>query len=275
MASASGGLVRQGRQGWATALSEIILALTGHSPGRSLPEIVTDIIDERGVAVERMFSAIAPRYDFLNRLLSAGRDRYWRREAIRATALPPNGRLLDTCTGTADMALEAARQFPDARIVGVDFSQPMIALGTSKVERARLTERVRLQVAPAEALPFPDASFDAATVAFGLRNVPDRLRGLREMHRILRPGGRAVILEFTTPPFPLFRHVYLWYFHEMLPWIGRIVSGHPTAYSYLPASVGDFPSPEGLSAWMREAGFSEVSYRLLTAGIVAIHVGIK
>jgi len=222
-----------------------------------------------------MFSAIAPRYDFLNRLLSAGRDRYWRREAIRATALPPKGQLLDICTGTADMALEAARQFPDARIVGVDFSRPMIALGTTKVERAGLSNRISLQVAPAEVLPLPDESFDAATVAFGLRNVPDRLRGLREMHRVLRPGGRAVVLEFTTPPSPLFRWLYLWYFHQVLPWVGRLISGHPSAYSYLPASVADFPSPGGLSAWMREAGFRGVSYHLLTGGIVAIHAGTK
>lgn len=222
-----------------------------------------------------MFSAIAPRYDFLNRLLSAGRDRYWRREAIRATAIPPRGRLLDICTGTADMALEAARQFPDARIVGVDFSRPMIALGVGKIERARLSDRISLQVAPAEILPFPDESFDATTVAFGLRNVPDRLRGLREMHRVLCPGGHAVILEFTTPTSLLFRKLYLWYFHRVLPWVGRLVSGHPSAYSYLPASVADFPPPDGLVTWMRETGFREVSYRLLTRGIVAIHVGMK
>jgi demethylmenaquinone methyltransferase/2-methoxy-6-polyprenyl-1,4-benzoquinol methylase len=220
-----------------------------------------------------MFSAIAPRYDFLNRLLSAGRDRCWRREAIRTTAIPSRGRLLDICTGTADMALEAARQFPDARIVGVDFSRPMIALGTAKVERARLSDRITLQVAPAEALPFPDESFDATTVAFGLRNVPDRLRGLREMHRILRPGGCAVILEFTTPPSPVFSGLYHGYFRHVLPWIGRLVSGHPSAYSYLPASVADFPTPDGLTAWMHEAGFAAVSYRLLTGGIVTIHVG--
>ena len=240
-----------------------------------MPESAPEIVDDRGVAVERMFSAIAPRYDFLNRLLSAGRDRAWRREAVAATALPREGSLLDVCTGTADMALEAARQFPDARIVGVDFSRPMIALGAAKIERARLTDRVRLEVAPAEALPFPDDSFDAATVAFGLRNVPDRQRGLREMRRVLKPGGRAVILEFTTPPGALLRRVYLWYFHRVLPRIGRLVSGHPSAYSYLPASVADFPSPEGLAAWMRDAGFHDVSYRLLTGGIVAIHVGVK
>jgi demethylmenaquinone methyltransferase / 2-methoxy-6-polyprenyl-1,4-benzoquinol methylase len=240
-----------------------------------MSESAPEIVDDRGVAVERMFSAIAPRYDFLNRLLSAGRDRTWRRAAVAATALPQRGVLLDVCTGTADMALEAARQFPDAQIVGVDFSRPMVALGAVKIERARLGERVQLQVAPAEALPFAHDSFDAATVAFGLRNVPDRLRGLREMLRVVRPGGRAVVLEFTIPPHPLFRRVYLWYFHRMLPRIGRLVSGHPSAYSYLPASVSDFPSPQGLVEWMQEAGFSEISYRLLTGGIVAIHVGVK
>jgi len=129
---------------------------------------------EQRVAVERMFSAIAPRYDFLNRLLSAGRDRVWRREAVRATRLPTDGQLLDVCTGTADMALEAARQFPTATIAGVDFSRPMVDLGRRKVSGAGLAGRVVLSVAPAEALPFPDGAFDAATIAFGLRNVPDR-----------------------------------------------------------------------------------------------------
>ena len=240
-----------------------------------MSESAPEIVDKQGVAVERMFSAIAPRYDFLNRLLSAWRDRTWRRAAVAATAIPRLGRLLDVCTGTADMALEAARQFPDARIVGVDFSRPMVALGAAKVRRARLGERVQLQVGPAEALPFDDDSFDAVTVAFGLRNVPDRLQGLREMRRVVRRGARAVVLEFTTPPHALFRRIFLWYFHRMVPRIGRLVSGHPSAYAYLPASVSDFPSPQGLTAWMEEAGFSEVSYRLLTGGIVAIHVGVK
>lgn len=230
---------------------------------------------EQRAAVERMFSAIAPRYDLLNRVLSAGRDRAWRREAIRATRLPFGGRLLDVCTGTADMALEAARQFPAATIVGVDFSAPMIALGRKKVAGARVADRVHLSVAPAEALPFGDRAFDGATVAFGLRNVPDRRRALAEMQRSLKPGGRAVVLEFTTPPGRLFRRVYLWYFHRILPVIGGVVSGHPSAYAYLPASVGDFPPPHELAAWMAQAGFRDVSYRLLTGGIVAIHVGIK
>lgn len=230
---------------------------------------------EQRAAIERMFSAIAPRYDLLNRVLSAGRDRVWRREAIRATRLPPDGRLLDICTGTADMALEAARQFPTARIVGVDFSGAMVALGRRKAAGAGRADRVSLGVAPAEGLPFFDGVFDAATVAFGLRNVPERRRALAEMHRVLKPGGRAVILEFTTPPGRLFRRIYLCYFHRVLPVIGGLVSGHRSAYAYLPDSVRDFPPPKELTTWMTEAGLRDVSYRLLTGGIVAIHVGIK
>jgi demethylmenaquinone methyltransferase/2-methoxy-6-polyprenyl-1,4-benzoquinol methylase len=235
----------------------------------------SDEAGARGSAIERMFSAIAPRYDLLNRLLSAGRDRAWRRTAVRATALPPGGRLLDVCTGTGDMALEAARQYAGSRIVGVDFSPPMVVLGRAKAARAGLGNRVALQVASAEALPCPDGAFDAVTVAFGLRNVPDRRQGLREMHRVLRPGGRAVVLEFTTPPNRLFRQLYLWYFHRVLPRIGRLISGHRSAYDYLPASVADFPPPEGVAAWMRETGFRDVSFRLMTCGIVAIHVGVR
>jgi demethylmenaquinone methyltransferase / 2-methoxy-6-polyprenyl-1,4-benzoquinol methylase len=240
-----------------------------------VPDYNSDGMLERRASVERMFSAIAPRYDLLNRLLSAGRDRIWRREAVRASALTASGRLLDVCTGTADMALEAARQYPDAAIVGADFSGPMLALGRGKAARAGWAGRIALVLAPAEALPFSDGTFDAVTVAFGLRNVPDRHQGLTEMHRVLKPGGRVVVLEFATPPGRLFRRLYLWYFHRLLPLIGRLISGHRSAYSYLPASVAEFPSPPELGGWMREIGFRAVSWRLFTGGIVAIHVGVK
>jgi demethylmenaquinone methyltransferase/2-methoxy-6-polyprenyl-1,4-benzoquinol methylase len=234
-----------------------------------------DSMAEQRAAIERMFSAIAPRYDMLNRLLSAGRDRVWRHEAVRAARLPAEGQLLDVCTGTADVALEAAGQYPAARILGVDFSGPMIELGRKKVILGGVADRVHLAVAPAENLPFPDETFDAATVAFGLRNVPDRHRALVEMHRVLKPAGRAVVLEFTTPPGRLFRRIYLWYFHRILPVVGGLISGHWSAYIYLPASVAEFPTPTDLAASMERAGFRDVSHRLLTAGIVTIHVGIK
>jgi demethylmenaquinone methyltransferase/2-methoxy-6-polyprenyl-1,4-benzoquinol methylase len=231
--------------------------------------------DERRRSIERMFSAIVPRYDLLNRLLSAGRDRAWRRAAIRATGLAPDGWMVDVCTGTADVALEAARQYPGARIVGVDFSAPMIAAARAKVDRAGLPSRIGLQVASAEALPFADGIFGAATMAFGLRNLPDRPSGLREMLRVLRPGGRAVILEFTTPGSAVARGLYRWYSRRVLSPLGRLISGHRFAYDYLPASVADFPPPAGVTAWMTEAGFRDVTHRLMTCGIVAIHVGTK
>jgi demethylmenaquinone methyltransferase/2-methoxy-6-polyprenyl-1,4-benzoquinol methylase len=232
-------------------------------------------LTEDGARIARMFSAIAPRYDLLNWLLSAGRDRVWRCEAIRAARLSGQARLLDICAGTADMALEAARQCPEARIVGVDFSAPMVELGRRKATEALVQDRVHLAVALAETLPFVDVLFDAATMAFGLRNVPDRRRALSEMCRVLKPEGRAVVLEFTIPPGRLFRAVYLWYFHRVLPVIGGLISGHPSAYAYLPASVAEFPTPSELGGWMEEAGFRAVEYRLLTGGIVAIHVGVK
>lgn len=226
-------------------------------------------------AIEAMFSAIAPRYDFLNRLLSAGRDVAWRRAAIRATGLPHGGRLLDACTGTADMALEAIRQHPGCRVVGVDFSGPMLARAAVKVAAAGLQDRIVLQRASAESLPFAAASFDAACVAFGLRNLIDRPRGLAEMSRVLRPGGRAVVLEFGTPRTPGVAALYRWYFRRVLPAVGRLLSGHPSAYAYLPASVVEFPPPDGVAAWMHTAGLHAVTWRTMTCGIVAIHVGIK
>lgn len=231
---------------------------------------------ERGSVVRAMFAAIAPRYDLLNRVLSLRQDVRWRRAATRAAAVPPGGRVLDLCTGTADLALEIARQSPGAReIVAVDFCAPMLVLGRKKVRRAGEEARIRLGEASAEALPFRDGVFDAALVAFGLRNLTDWRRGLAEMHRVLRPAGRAVILDFAMPPGRVFRSLYLLYFHRILPVVGRIVSGHPTAYSYLPASVGEFPEPDGLTALLQEIGFRAVSCRLLSGGIVALHVGVR
>ena len=229
-----------------------------------------------GDAIRRMFAGIAPRYDLLNRLLSAGRDRYWRREAVAQAQLPPGGLALDVCTGTADIALELARQFPSARsIIGVDFCLPMLRLGADKVSRSGLAHRVILQAASAEALPFGADTFDAATVAFGIRNLPDRRRGLVELNRVLRPGGRGIVLEFATPQQAIFGRLYRLYFHRVLPWLGGMISRNRGAYNYLPASVSTFPSPRELARLMEEVGFQDVRYRALTGGIVALHVGRK
>jgi demethylmenaquinone methyltransferase/2-methoxy-6-polyprenyl-1,4-benzoquinol methylase len=236
----------------------------------------TGAVSREADGIRGMFAGIAHRYDLLNRLLSAGRDRYWRREAVASACLPPGGFALDVCTGTADVAIELARQFPAARaIVGVDFCLPMLRLGGDKVARAGLAHRISLHAASAEALPFDDAMFDAATVAFGIRNVVDRMRGLAELGRVIRPGGRVVILEFATPEGPVFGRLYRFYFRHMLPRLGGIISGSLDAYSYLPASVAAFPSPGELADMIERVGFCDVRCRTMTGGIVTLHVGNK
>ncbi|MBZ0161067.1 bifunctional demethylmenaquinone methyltransferase/2-methoxy-6-polyprenyl-1,4-benzoquinol methylase UbiE [Candidatus Methylomirabilis sp.] len=229
-----------------------------------------------GDAIRRMFGGIAPRYDLLNRLLSLARDRYWRREAVAHAQLPAGGMALDVCTGTGDMALELAKQFPSTKaIIGVDFCLPMIRIGAEKVARKGLTDRIRLQAASAEALPFKADTFDAVTIAFGIRNVVDRKCGLAELWRVLHSGGVAIILEFATPQGPFFGWLYHFYFHHGLPRLGGLISGDAQAYSYLPASVSAFPAPQELSRMMEEVGFHNVHFRTLTGGIVTLHVGRK
>ena len=222
--------------------------------------------------VQRIFSEIAPRYDLLNHVLSLNIDRGWRRAAIAALAWErqPSGLYVDLCAGTMDVAVELARR-PGfrGRIVGADFAEPMLRAGRSKTAGVP----VRPVVADALQLPLADGAASGAIVAFGIRNLADLDAGLREVRRVLAPRARFVILEFSTPRVPLVRAVYQTYFRYMLPAIGRVVSGHPTAYRYLPESVAHFPTEEALAARMREAGFARVTWQRLTFGIAAIHVG--
>ena len=217
-----------------------------------------------------MFTAIAPRYDFLNHLLSLNIDRRWRRTAVAMLdwQRAPAGRYLDCCAGTLDLAatLGNATGF-SGRVIGADFVLPMLVRGAGK------SERVLPVTADALELPFADADFDGATVGFGVRNLSDLDAGLRELHRVLRSGSRLVILEFTTPSWQPMRAAYFMYFRHILPLIGRLVSKHTTAYSYLPESVSNFPEPDALAARMTAAGFTEVTYRRLTGGICAVHQG--
>ena len=223
-----------------------------------------------------MFDAIAARYDLLNTVLSAGLDRYWRRRAIQSLKLTGRERVLDVCTGTADVAIGAARRGKGAaRVVGVDFSGSMLAHGLMKVKSAALTDRIQLVRGDAMALPAADASVDAATVAFGIRNVQRADVACRELLRVLRPGGRLAILEFGLPVIPAVRPLYLWYFKQVLPRIGRAVSRHDAAYTYLPESVGSFQFDEGFARILREAGFSHVKARPLALGIVYLYTGTK
>ena len=223
-----------------------------------------------------MFDAIAPRYDLLNRLLSAGIDRRWRAKAIDALQLTGRETLIDLCTGTADVALEARRRGPGvARALGVDFAGAMLALGLQKVHAAGEEARITLVRGDAMRLPASDGSADAATVAFGIRNVQSPVVGCAEMFRVLKPGGRLAILEFGVPRIPGLRALYLWYFAQVLPRIGRLISGHSGAYSYLPASVGAFPPPPQFVTLLQQVGFVDVRAVPLTFGIVYLYVASK
>ena len=223
--------------------------------------------------VRGMFSAIAPRYDLLNHLLSFNIDRVWRRRAIAALKWEraPDGTYVDLCAGTLDVAAALARQAGfRGRVLGADFAEPMLREGLSKS-----TSRVSPLVADALDLPLAAGSAAGAIVAFGVRNVADLDAALHEMHRVLARGARFVILEFTTPRNPIMRALYHVYFHRVLPFIGGVVSGHREAYRYLPHSVAAFPPEEQLAERMRRAGFTDVRWDSLSFGIAAIHVGVK
>ena len=220
-----------------------------------------------------MFDAIAPRYDLLNRLLSAGIDRRWRARAIATLGLTGCETVIDVCTGTAEVALEARRRGA-GRVLGVDFAGAMLALGLRKV-RAASDDRIVLVRGDAMRLPASGGSADAATVAFGIRNVQDAAIACAELARVLRPGGRLAILEFGMPRVPGVSALYRWYFSRVLPFVGRRISGHTAAYSYLPASVGTFPPPAEFMTLLRRAGFSDVRAVPLTFGIVYLYVGVR
>jgi demethylmenaquinone methyltransferase/2-methoxy-6-polyprenyl-1,4-benzoquinol methylase len=222
--------------------------------------------------VRAMFTAIAPRYDFLNHLLSFNVDRRWRRTAVARLGweASPEGAYLDLCAGTMDLAADlAGRPGFRGRVIGADFVVPMLAGGRRKAVRAMPVG------ADAMALPFPDASFDGAMVGFGVRNLADLDAGLAEAARVLKPGARFVVLEFTTPRFAPLRAAYLLYFRRVLPAIGRAVSKHTDAYTYLPESVLAFPGPDELAVRLGAAGFHDVRYELLTVGVCAIHHGTR
>jgi demethylmenaquinone methyltransferase/2-methoxy-6-polyprenyl-1,4-benzoquinol methylase len=224
--------------------------------------------------VQRMFSEIAPRYDLLNRLLSFTVDRRWRRQAIASLQWEqaPTGIYLDLCAGTMDVAAQLAREPAfGGFVVGADFAEPMLRAGAGKVSRRQAAP----VAADALALPVADDSMAGAIVAFGIRNVADLDAVLLEVHRVLVSNARFVILEFTTPRWTPVRAAYHAYFHHLLPWIGGVISGHRTAYSYLPRSVANFPIEEQLADRMRAAGFADVHWRTLTFGVAAIHVGRK
>ena len=224
--------------------------------------------DKTPARIASMFDAIAPRYDLLNHVLSAGMDRGWRNRAIDALGLTQQARVLDVCTGTGDLALAAADRHQGASVIGVDFAAEMLRLGLNKVRAGSLDSRIRLVRGDAARIPVADATCDAATIGFGIRNVAEPERALAEIARVLKPGGRLAILEFGQPRIPGIRTLYSWYFRYLLPLVGRLVSKHQSAYSYLPASVGTFPPPAEFAKILAATGFSHVEAVPLTFGIV-------
>ncbi len=227
--------------------------------------------------VQRMFSDIAPRYDFLNAFLSCRRDRYWRQEAVNELSPKSGESLLDIATGTGDIALETARRDGSGKIkvVGVDFSLNMLVLAAKKIRARGRQNVIGLNAGAAEFLPYRDNSFDGAITAFGVRNFSDVEKGLKEMRRVLRFGGKLVILEFSFPTNAMLKLTYRLYFDLLLPLIGKVVSGHSNAYAYLARSVSDFPERSDFARIIEQAGFHDVKYRDLTFGIVTLYTGYK
>ena len=227
---------------------------------------------EKSEYVQKIFSEIAPRYDLLNHLLSLNIDRVWRRRAIRELQFErkPTGRYLDICAGTLDVsaALSASKGF-SGFIIGADFAEPMLRAGRGKVGGRRIAPLT----ADALRLPIESSSMAGAIVAFGIRNVADLDAGLKEIHRVLEPGARFVILEFSTPRSRVINSGYQLYFNNILPFVGGLISGHRTAYRYLPRSVANFPVEEELARRMEKAGFRNVRWQSLSFGIAAIHTG--
>jgi demethylmenaquinone methyltransferase / 2-methoxy-6-polyprenyl-1,4-benzoquinol methylase len=231
-----------------------------------------DSISKAPARIAGMFDAIAPRYDFLNHLLSGGIDRTWRTRAIRSLTLTGRERVLDLCTGTGDLAIAALTARPGAAsVVGVDFAGAMLRVAAEKRDRDRLRGRLALVRGDATRIPMPAASVDAVTIAFGIRNVENVASACAEMHRVLRPGGRLAILEFAVPTLVGWRSVYGWYLKHVLPRIGRAVSRHDAAYGYLPASIDAFAAPDELVKILRQSGFETVNAVRLTLGSVCLY----
>jgi len=227
-------------------------------------------VDKTPARIAGMFDAIAPRYDLLNHVLSAGLDARWRTRAIEELRLGPGARVLDLCTGTGDLAVAALRAQPAASVIGIDFAAEMLRLASRKMTSHRLSS-VRLVRGDGTRIPLADATCDAATIGFGIRNVVDPAAALAELARVLRPGGRLAILEFGQPRLPGIRTMYSWYFRFLLPLVGKLISKHQSAYSYLPASVGTFPPATEFAATIAATGFSQVQAVPLTFGIVYLY----
>ena len=226
--------------------------------------------------IQDMFNHIAPRYDLLNRLLSLRRDVYWRREMAAALAMPKTGRVLDVACGTGDVMIELIHQAKAGdHVIGLDFAPEMLIVAQKKLAARRRKTRTDLIAGNGLTLPFLPGTFDAMTIAFGIRNIMDRKSALREFYTHLKPGGQLAVLELSTPKPHLFKFLYSLYFERILPAIGGFFSSNRMAYQYLPASVLRFPEPEAFAGLMRAAGFEDIRWRRLTLGLATLHIGFK
>ena len=225
--------------------------------------------------IATMFDRISPKYDALNHLLSLNIDKVWRRKAAKAVTKKQPKTILDLATGTADLAIAVAKRYPQMHIIGMDISEKMLEIGEEKVTKQKLDGQIELRLGNAAALPFEDDTFDAVSVAFGVRNFEDLDKGLSEIHRVLRPGGQAVILEFSMPEkFPV-KQLYRFYFKRILPYVGKRISKDESAYDYLPASVEHFPKPETFLQLLGEKGLKNSTKRPLSFGIATLYQAKK
>ncbi|MEK6704282.1 MAG: bifunctional demethylmenaquinone methyltransferase/2-methoxy-6-polyprenyl-1,4-benzoquinol methylase UbiE [Bdellovibrionota bacterium] len=236
-------------------------------------------LTDKAADIRKMFNAIAPRYDFLNHFLSLGADRLWRRFAVSkvkyADANRETALILDVATGTGDLAFEIASQTPETvKIIGIDFSEDMIELAVKKLKKTRHSGRIKFEAGECEAIQYPEDTFDTVTIAFGIRNLVDRARGLSEIKRVLKPGGKVLILELSNPKPAIFKSLYYFYFRRILPRVGSMFSAG-SAYRYLPASVIEFPSAQDFSRLMSSVGFKSVTYHELSFGIATLFIGHK
>jgi len=226
--------------------------------------------------VEAMFSSIGPRYDLLNRILSFGFDKGWRKQVARETGGLNCQSILDVCTGTGDMAIELSRFWKGkVHIEGIDFSRELLEIARKKIRGSNLENAITLREGNAEILPYPDKQFDAITITFGLRNINNRLKALQEFYRVTKPVGCFVCLEFSQPGTPFFSAIYSLYLKKLVPYVSQLFGSDPAAYRYLGSTIKDFPSPSDLANLLTSAGWKSVSYETLAGGIVAVHKGIK